>query len=742
MLGFYLEEGIAMRSSLLVLALSLIGGCATAPPPAEQSGATASTTGRDGFEQSASVSIKVIDYPAAARGEQMDTYHGTQVADPYRALENLDAPETRTWIEAQNALTQNYLSQIPQRSAIHAKMTKMWNFERFGLPYKEGNRYFISRNDGLQNQSVLYTMDTLDSPPKLLLDPNLLSSDGTVALSGTEVSPDGKYLAYGVSSGGSDWQEWRVREIASTEDTPDVIAWVKFSGASWAKDGSGFYYSRYDEPSGENKLKALNENQKVYFHRIGEPQSRDVLVYERKDHPKWGFSADVSDDGRYLLLSISEGTDERNRFFYRDLSQAKAPMVELIGELEATFSYIGNDGPVFWFRTNLNAPRYRIIGIDTRNPARANWSERVAQIDATAVDASLINQQFVVQYLRDARSEVRRYQLDGKLIGELQLPGLGTAGGFTGKRTHTETFYSFTSFTVPTDIYRLDLVTGQSTLIRHPEVDFDASKFETTQVFYPSKDGTRIPMFITARKGLALDGKQATLLYGYGGFNIPVNPTFSVPMATWLELGGVYAVANLRGGGEYGETWHAAGTKLNKQNVFDDFIAAGEYLIAQKYTSPEHLGIAGRSNGGLLAAATMLQRPDLFAAAVPGVGVLDMLRFNQFTIGWAWESDYGSPKNADEFKALYAYSPLHNIKPSGRYPATLVTTGDHDDRVFPAHSFKFVAALQALGAGPGPYLTRIETRAGHGAGKPTSMQIDEWSDVLSFLSKELKLPPG
>jgi prolyl oligopeptidase len=731
---------------MLVVALILIGGCVATPPapmtepdvgPTAATATPTTETGTQGFERTAAVALTANDYPHPARGNQVDTYHGVAVADPYRALEDLDAPETRAWIEVQNTLTQRYLRAIPQRATIHARMTQLWNFERFGLPYQEGGRYFITRNDGLQNQSVLYTMETLDGEPRLLLDPNLLSADGTVALSGTEVSPDGRYLAYGISSGGSDWQEWRVREIATAKDTADVVAWVKFSRAAWTKDAGGFYYSRYDEPTGENKLKAVNENQKVYFHRVGEPQSRDTLAYERPDHPKWGFQADVSEDGRYLLLTVTEGTDERNRFFYRDLTKASAPTVELIDGLEATYAYIGNAGPVFWFRTDLAAPRGRIIAIDTRMPDRKNWRKLVPQSDATAVDASVVNHQFLVQYLRDARSEVRRHALDGRLIDSIELPGLGAVAGFAGKSTDSETFFSYTSFTVPTDIYRLDLSNGKTTLIRSPQVDFASNQFETRQVFYPSKDGTRVPMFITARKGLVLDGTQPTLLYGYGGFNIPVTPTFSVPMATWLEIGGVYAVANLRGGGEYGESWHNAGTRLVKQNVFDDFIAAAEYLIAQRYTNPQRLAIYGRSNGGLLAAATMLQRPDLFAAALPGVGVLDMLRFNQFTIGWAWESDYGSPKNADEFKALYAYSPLHNIRPGGRYPATLVTTGDHDDRVFPAHSFKFVAALQDAGAGPGPYLARIETRAGHGAGKPTSMQIDEWTDMLSFLVKEL-----
>jgi prolyl oligopeptidase len=714
-----------MRQSLLVVALLTLGACAS-PPPATDAAADSE--------------VGALAYPAARTVDHIDDYNGVKVADPYRWLEELDAPDTRDWIAAQNALTQQYLGDVAQRPQIHARMTELWNYERFGLPRREGDRYFLTRNDGLQNQSVLYVMDSIDDEPRALLDPNTFSTDGTVALSGTEVSPDGKYLAYGTSSGGSDWQEWRVRDIASGKDTSDVVQWVKFSGAEWAKDSSGFYYGRYDEPTGENKLKAVNENQKLFFHRMGTPQIEDTLVYQRPDQPKWGFQAEVSEDGRYLIIAVSQGTDERNRLFYRDLSKADAPVVELITELEAAYTFIGNDGPVFWFQTNLDAPRYRVIAIDTRQPAKANWRTLVPESDATLVRTTLVNRQFIGQYLRDARSEVQRFGVDGTPLGKLELPGIGAAGGFDGKSDGSETFYSYTSFTVPTDIYRLDLASGQSTLFRRPKVAFDPSLYETRQVFYASKDGTRVPMFITARKDLALNGEQPTLLYGYGGFNIPVTPNFTVPMATWLDRGGVYAVANLRGGGEYGETWHQAGTKLNKQNVFDDFIAAAEYLIAERYTSPDKLAIYGRSNGGLLAGATMLQRPELFRASLPGVGVLDMLRFNQFTIGWAWESDYGSPQNADEFAALRAYSPLHNIKPGVRYPATLVTTGDHDDRVYPAHSFKFTAALQAAGAGPGPYLTRIETRAGHGAGKPTSMQIDEWTDMLSFLVRELEMP--
>lgn len=712
-----------MRSTLLILSLAL-AACARVPATSDTAPAVTART-----------EVIVSAYPQTRTVDQVDEYHGTAVKDPYRWLEQLDASETRAWIDAQNQLTQQYLAQIPQRARVHARMTELWNFERYGIPTREGDRYLLQRNDGLQNQSVLYTLDRLDGEPKLLLDPNTLSADGTVALTGTEVSPNGRLLAYSVANGGSDWQEWRVRDIASARDLTDWVQWNKFSGIAWAADSSGFYYGRYAEPLGQDKLKALNENQSVYFHRLGTPQSADPLIYQRPDQPKWGFELKASEDGRYLLMSVSQGTDERNRFFYLDLSQPGAKVQELIADLEASYAYIGNAGTQFWFRTNLDAPRYRVIRIDVAHPAKSGWKTVIAQDEAPLVGTTLVGDQFIGQYLLDARSEVRRFTLDGKPLGALDLPGLGSAAGFAGKRSDSETFYSYTSFTVPTDIYRLDLKTGQSTLFRRAQSAFNPDLYETRQVRYTSKDGTQVPMFITARKGLPLNGQQPTLLYGYGGFNIPVLPTYSVPMATWLDQGGVYAVANLRGGGEYGETWHAAGTKLQKQSVFDDFIAAAEYLIAAKYTQPSKLAIYGRSNGGLLTGATLLQRPDLFAAALPTVGVLDMLRFNQFTIGWAWESDYGTVKDPDEFRALLAYSPLHNIREGVAYPPTLITTADRDDRVYPAHSFKFAAALQHAQAGERPVLIRIETKAGHGAGKPTTKVIDESADKLAFVIK-------
>lgn len=678
-----------------------------------------------------------IQYPATATTDQVDVYHGVAVKDPYRWLEDDNSAATKAWVEAQNRVTFDYLGQIPQRAAIKARLTELWNFERYGTPFREGGRYFYYKNDGLQNQSVLYTLPTLQAEPTVLLDPNKLSTDGTVALGGIAISEDGNRMAYGLSTAGSDWQEWRVRDVRTATDLPDVIKWVKFSGASWTKDGNGFYYSRYDEPTEAAKLTKANYFHKLYFHRLGTAQSEDKLIYHRPDQKEWNFGGDVTKDGRYLVITSSQGTDPKNRVLYQDLQTPDAPVVELLMEFDADYSFIDNDGPVFWFKTDLNAPRHRVIGIDTRNPARANWKEIIPQAAETLTGVSVLNHQFVCTYLKDARSQVKVFGLDGKFVREIALPGIGSVGGFAGKRQDTETFYSFTSFTTPGVIYRLNLVTGQSMKFRAPQLKFNPADYETKQVIYASKDGTKVPMFITHKKGLKLDGKNPTLLYGYGGFNISLTPSFSVANLEWMEMGGVYAMPNLRGGGEYGEAWHQAGTKLRKQNVFDDFIAAAEWLIANGYTNPKKLAIAGGSNGGLLVGACLTQRPDLFGACLPAVGVMDMLRFQKFTIGWAWTSDYGSSDNAEEFSALYKYSPLHNLKPGTKYPATLITTADHDDRVVPAHSFKFAATLQAAQAGSAPTLIRIETKAGHGAGKPTSKIIEEAADKWAFLVKAL-----
>ena len=678
-----------------------------------------------------------LSYPPSPRHDQVDFYHGVAVPDPYRWLEDPQSAASRQWIEAQNQVTSAYLETLSRRSAIGDRLTQLWNFERYSTPFKQGGRYFYFKNDGLQNQSVLYTLPSLEAEPRMLLDPNTLSEDGTVSLSGMAVSENGAYLAYGLSSAGSDWVEWYVRDIATGVDTDDRLQWVKFSGASWSHDHQGFFYSRYDEPDETTKLEAVNYYQKLYYHRLGNPQGDDVLVYDRPDQKEWGFGGGVTEDGRYLIISVWKGTDPNNLVFYKDLRAPDSPVVELITEFEASYSFVDNEGSLFWFHTDLEAPKGRLIAIDIAQPERGAWQEIIPESDDTLEGVGLLNHQFVADYLKDAYTTIRIFSLTGELVREVALPGIGSAGGFDGKRGDTETFYSFTSFTVPSAIYRYDMVTGRSTLYRQPEVDFDPAAYTTTQVFYESKDGTRVPMFITHKTGLELNGQNPTLLYGYGGFSISLTPAFSVGNLVWMEMGGIYAVPNLRGGGEYGEEWHQAGTKLHKQTVFDDFIAAAEWLMAAGYTSPAKLAIMGGSNGGLLVGACMTQRPDLFAAALPAVGVMDMLRFNQFTIGWAWESDYGSPQNEAEFRALYAYSPLHNLKPGTAYPATLITTADHDDRVVPAHSFKFAAALQAAHQGEAPVLIRIETKAGHGAGKPTAKVIEEVADKWAFLAANL-----
>ncbi len=678
--------------------------------------------------------------PPTRKTNVVDNYHGTAVPDPYRWLEDDNSEETQDWVHRQQQVTESYLSALPHRAGLRDRLTHLINFERYGIPFRQGGRYFFTRNDGLQNQSVLYWTTAVDAPPTVLLDPNLLSKDGTMALSGYSISEDGRRMAYGLSEAGSDWQTWKVRDVETGQDLEDRLDWVKFSQASWAHDGSGFYYSRFDAPADGNRLTAINEYNKLYFHRVATPQAEDRLVYERRDHPKWEFGAQVTDDGHYLILSIHEGTDTKNRVYYQELATSGSPVVELLNEFDASYTFVGNQGPIFFFLTDLKAPRGRLIAVDTRNPDRSRWEERVAETTATLTGVSLLKDVFVLEYLKDARSVIQRVDLAGHPQGEVSLPGIGTAAGFSGKPSDTETFYSFTSFTVPGRIYRYDVSTGTSTLWRQPKVDFDPDAYVVSQVFYPSKDGTRIPMFIAHKRGLTLNGHQPTLLYGYGGFNISLTPAFSVRNLAWMELGGVYAVPNLRGGGEYGEDWHQAGTKLRKQNVFDDFIGAAEWLIQHHYTEPRKLAIQGGSNGGLLVGACMTQRPDLYGVCLPAVGVMDMLRFQKFTIGWAWTSDYGSSDQPDEFRALYAYSPYHNLRPGVHYPATLVTTADHDDRVVPAHSFKFAARLQEYQKGPAPTLIRIETKAGHGAGKPTSKTIEETSDILAFAAAHLGVP--
>lgn len=681
---------------------------------------------------------KTLTYPKARKSDQVDNYHGVSVADPYRWLEDLDTGETKAWVDAENQLTQSYLSEIPERAKIRERLTKLWNYERYSVPFKNGSRYFYYKNDGLQNQAILYVTDSLEAAPRVLFDPNKLATDGTVALSGVSISDDGNWMAYGLSASGSDWQEWRVRNVATGEDNAEVLKWVKFSGANWAPDSKGFYYSRYDEPKDASMLKAVNYFQKLYYHRAGTSQSEDVLVYERPDQKEWGFGGGVTEDGRYLIINVWQGTDPKNRLYYKDLQTANAPVVKLLDDFDASYTVIGNDGPVLWVQTDLNAPRSKVIAIDTRTPARTAWKTVIPEGKDALQGVNVLNQNMLVaSYLHDAQTQTKIYDTAGKMVREVKLPGIGTAGGFGGKQKDKETFYSFTSFNTPAAIYRYDLTTGQSTLFRQPKVDFNPADYVTKQVFYKSKDGVKVPMFITHKKGLKLNGQNPTYLYGYGGFNVSLTPSFSVSNLVWMEMGGIYAQPNLRGGAEYGEEWHQAGTKLRKQNVFNDFIAAAEWLIANKYTSTPKLAIGGGSNGGLLVGACITQRPELYGAALPAVGVMDMLRFQKFTIGWAWTSDYGSSDNAEEFKALYAYSPLHNIKPGTKYPATLVTTADHDDRVWPGHSFKFAATLQDAQAGPAPVLIRIETKAGHGAGKPTAKIIEESADKWGFLVRNL-----
>jgi prolyl oligopeptidase len=686
-----------------------------------------------------------LTYPRTRRVDHVDTYHGVAVPDPYRWLEDdvRKSTEVAAWVEAQNKVTAAYLKGIPERQTIGKRLTELWNYEKYSAPFKAGGRYFYSRNDGLQNQSVLYAQDSLDGTPRVLLDPNTWSKDGTVALSGMAASDDGEHLAYGVAEAGSDWNTWHVIAVATGRVLPDELKWVKFSNASWTRDGKGFFYCRYDEPQG-GAFQKVNLNQKVFYHRLGTPQRDDVLVYRRPDHPDWGFQTAVSEDGKYLVLTTWKGTNQQYRITYKDLTEPYGMPLDLIEDFDNEYDLVGNDGPVFYFKTDYKAPRGRLIAIDTRKPARTDWREVIPQAAENLRSVSWVSNLFVAEYLKDAHTQVKVFTPGGAFVREVAFPALGTASGFGGKRTDGETFYSFFSFTTPPSSYRYDPVTGQSKLLRQAKVKFRPDDYEVKQVFCASKDGTKVPLFITAKKGIALDGSNPTLLYGYGGFNIPLTPVFDVRRVMWLEMGGVYVQANLRGGGEYGNEWHEAGTKLRKQNVFDDFIAAAQWLIDHKYTRPDRLAVHGGSNGGLLVGAVMTQRPELFGACLPAVGVMDMLRFQKFTAGRFWVDDYGSSDDPAEFKALYAYSPYHNLKKGKKYPATLVTTADTDDRVVPGHSFKFTAKLQECQAGAAPVLARIETRAGHGAGKPTAKQIEEVADQLAFLVKSLhmKLPPG
>lgn len=696
--------------------------------------------------------IRQWNYPAAPKGSIVDDYHGVPVADPYRWLEDLDSPETRAWVEAENQLTFGFLDKLPQRPWFHKRLTQLWNYPRYGLPFKEGGQYFFTKNDGLQNQAVLYVQPALKAAPRVLLDPNALAKDGTVALTASAVSHDGKWLAYATAAAGSDWNEVRVRDVASGGDADDLIRWIKFSEPSWTRDSRGFFYSRFPEPKtdaeGGSTFGELS-HQKIYYHRLGTRQSDDRLIFEVADQPQWLVGAYVTEDGRYAIVDIRRGDSHNNLVRTIDLWDPGAPNVgaavsKLIDTWNAEYDVLGNDGAVLYVQTNLSAPRRRIVAIDVRDSDPARWKTVVPEGSDVIESSSIIGGKLVVMTMHDAASRLLVYAKDGRPLGQIPLPGIGTVGGVSGHEDDSELFYDFTSFTHPTANFRHDLKTGQDGIFQAPKLPFDPEGYETRQVFYSSKDGTRLPMFITAKKGLKLDGATPTLLYAYGGFNISMTPAFSATTLAWLEMGGVYALPNLRGGGEYGREWHDAGTKERKQNVFDDFACAAEWLFANHYTSPSHLVISGGSNGGLLIGATLNQRPDLCRVAWASVGVMDMLRFHKFTIGWAWVSDYGSSDDPEAFKYLYAYSPLHNVKEGARYPAVFVTTADHDDRVYPGHSFKYAATLQAAvdnGPGAPPAMIRIETQAGHGGGKPTSKQIDEAADKMAFAAHFLGLDP-
>lgn len=673
--------------------------------------------------------------PDTSAGSQVDDYHGTVIPDPYRWLEDPDSPETQAWVAAQNAVTFDYLQRLPDREPLRARLTELIDYERYSAPFKKGGRYFFFKNDGLQNQSVLYVQPSLEAAPRVLLDPNQLSADGTVALTVTEPSRDGTLLLYGISASGSDWQEFKIRQVEDGADRPDHLRWIKFSTGTWTKDGKGFFYARYPEPEPGEALVAQNRGMELYYHTVGTPQSDDRLIYRRPDQPEWGFAPYVTHDGRYLIIGVWRGTDPRTGLFYLDLVEPEAPVltgpvVSLFSDFDAAYDFIGNDGTVFYLRTDRDAPRSRLLELDLGTPTE--WRTIIPEQPEVLETAGLIGGRLVTLYMQDAQSRLRIWERDGRPVTEVPLPTAGSVAGVSGTPDDPEMFYIFTSFLHPATVFRYDVTTGENSVFKAPQVRFDPSRFVTRQVFYPAKDGVKVPMFITHAKDLVLDGQNPTLLYGYGGFNANLTPAFSAIRLAWLERGGVYAVANLRGGGEYGEDWHRAGMLEKKQTVFDDFIAAAEYLIREKYTRPESLAIQGGSNGGLLVGAVMTQRPDLFAVALPAVGVMDMLRFHHFTIGWAWVPEYGSAADPTQFPYLRAYSPLHNLVSGTDYPATLITTADHDDRVVPAHSFKFAAALQRATSWRRPAYIRIDTKAGHGAGKPIAKIIEEEADVMAF----------
>ncbi len=700
------------------------------------------------------IQLNGVPVPKTKTVDQIDEYHGTKVSDPFRWLEDTESSETADWVAAQNKATFGYLEKIPQRESIKQRLTEIWNYERFGLPDKFGENYFFTYNDGLQNQSVLYVSKQSDgSDKRILLDPNALAADGTVALTDWQVREDGKVVAYSLASAGSDWNTWYVRDVDTGKDLDDKVEWVKFSSAAWTKDGTGFFYSRYDEPKKDEQFSGINYFQKLYFHRLGTAQSEDQLIYHRPDEKEWGFSAQVSDDGDLLVISVWRGTEDRNLVYVAPLpngqvTEATKKPLPLIGEFDASYTFLGNDikdssQQTLYFLTDKDAATRQIQAISFEMKADELANRNVTSVigprEETIESASLLKNQLFLNYLVDATSEIERFDLNGKSLGKIRLPGLGSVTGFATRREHDETYYSFTNYITPPTIYRYDIDKQATDVWKDTKVDFDVTEYETKRVFYPSKDGTKIPMILSYKKGTERNGPLPTILYAYGGFNISVVPRYSPANMVWLEMGGLYAVANLRGGGEYGRDWHEAGMFDKKQNVFDDFISGAEYLIQEKLTTSDKLAISGRSNGGLLVGATMVQRPELFAAALPGVGVMDMLRFHKFTIGWAWTSEYGSSDDAKQFPALHAYSPYHNLKDGVDYPATLITTADHDDRVVPGHSFKFAARLQQAHVGKAPVLIRIETSAGHGAGTSTTKLIEQTADTYAFLVDNLNM---
>jgi prolyl oligopeptidase len=688
-----------------------------------------------------------INYPPSKATAQTDDYFGRRVADPYRWMEDLNAPAVAEWVRAENALTSRYLATLPMRERFRTRISELWNYPKVGLPFREAGRLFYTKNSGLQQQSPYYMRTTLDAPEQLVIDPNVLSPDGSVALSLFVPSPDGRFLAYGLSQGGSDWLTAYVRTLTGDRQLSDTIKWIKFSSVNWTKDGNGFFYSRFPTPEPGKELQSAVRDQKLYYHKLGTAQSTDRLIYERKDHPEWFIFGSMSDDGRFVYINVVNGTDPHNRLYVLDVGDpmhpnVAAPVETLFDGADAAHTPIGNVGTTIYLSTDNGAPRYRIVAFDVAKPEQRNWRVVVPEARSVIDQTAMFKDRLAVNYLEDVKANVRLFSLDGKPAGTVPLPGIGSLTGMSARTDSPELFYRFTSPLYPSTAFRYDAATAKSTAISPPHLRaFDPAAYETRQLFATSKDGTKVPVFVTMKRGLALDGSHPTMLYGYGGFDVSLTPSFSPDVLAWIEHGGIYATANMRGGAEYGEEWHRAGMFEKKQNVFDDFIAAAEYLVAQKYTSPAHLGIDGASNGGLLVGAVEEQRPDLFAVALPAVGVMDMLRYDKFTGGRAWSAEYGTSSDSTAFKYLIKYSPLHNVKAGTCYPATLLSTADHDDRVVPSHTFKFTAALQTAQSCNKPILVRVETQGSHGY-LPTDKRIAELADQWAFAAAAMGMKAG